>query len=254
MAWAGPLALAIMRLMERETRIGGAAREFPSTRWSLIRSTREPHERRRALEELLQLYWKPLYFFVRRRGASVEEAKDTVQGFCVHLIEGDFLANPDPAKGRFRSYLRVAIDNFRRNQYERGAALKRGGGVRTVSLDFEIAERHLGGASGTAEQSFEREWALGVMERSLSQLEEEFRAGRRRGPFEAVVGYFRGVDVPSQEHLAKAHGMTVSQFKSFLHRTRLRFRELVRDEVSQTLEDTEDVDAEIGVLIEALRT
>jgi hypothetical protein len=188
------------------------------------------------------------------RGASVDEAKDAVQGFCAYLLERDFMAGPDPVKGRFRAYLRTSIDNYRRNEYQRGTALKRGGGVRTVPLDFDVAERHLAGEPGPAERIFEREWALGVMERSLSRLGDEFRLGKRHGPFEAVVRYFRCSDVPSYERTANEHEMTVPQFKSFLHRTRVRFRELVREEVAETLTETDDTDHEIGMLIEALRT
>src|SRR5262245_20324830 len=100
--------------MRDETAIGGASRDFPSTRWSLILSSRGTGEARRAaLGELLEAYWRPLYFFARRKGRSVEAAKDAVQGFLAHLLEkDDFLARLDPAKGRFRGYLKTALDHW----------------------------------------------------------------------------------------------------------------------------------------------
>src|SRR5579862_3141306 len=99
-----------MSSMRDETTIGGEAMEFPATRWTLIQSSRENDAaRREALDVLLSTYWKPLYFYVRRKGTSVEAAKDAVQGFFAHLLEQDFLSRPDPTKGKFRSYLRTAI-------------------------------------------------------------------------------------------------------------------------------------------------
>ncbi len=241
--------------MEEETLIVGSAREFPETRWSIVRSARQDAPTRRAaLEELLTKYWKPLYFYVRRKGNSVEAAKDSVQGFCVHLLERDFFAKPDPARGRFRAYLRVAMDNYLRGEHERQSAQKRGGGVKTLSLDFEVAERALGDTTEAADAAYDREWAVGVMERGIERLEDEFKQGVRRGPFEAVVRYFRFAERLPYEETARRHNMTVSQFKAFLYRTRKRFRDLVREEVSQSLVDAASADEEIDALIRALQS
>ena len=92
------------------------------------------------------------------------------------------------------------------------------------------------------------------MERSLKRLEDEFKQGARRGPFEAVVGYFRFAERLPYEETARKYSMTVSQFKAFLHRTRQRFRALVREEVSQSLVDTASADEEIEALVRALQS
>jgi RNA polymerase sigma-70 factor (ECF subfamily) len=240
--------------MERETTILDGGRDFPETRWSLIRSARrDPQARRNALEELFAAYWMPLYFYARRRGSGVEAAKDAVQGFVVHLLEHDFLSRPDAEKGRFRAYLCTSFHNFLASEHERERAQKRGGGVRTVALDFELAENRLREAAEAADAAFEREWALGVMERSLKRLEEEFREGVRKGPFDAVRSYLQAART-SYEDCAREHGMTVPQFKAFLHRARTRFRELVRQEVAQTLADPSGSDDEISELLRALRS
>src|ERR1700681_4443145 len=119
----------------KETAIGGAGREFPDTRWTLVTRSRESAEGRgRALEGLLAAYWKPLYYHVRRKGRSVEDSKDAIQGFFAQLLDREFLERLDPSKGRLRGYLRTAIDNYLHNRHEADAAKKRGGRARTVAL------------------------------------------------------------------------------------------------------------------------
>ncbi|MEK7866789.1 MAG: sigma-70 family RNA polymerase sigma factor, partial [Planctomycetota bacterium] len=101
-----------------ETASGGEAREFPATRWTAILAARDDDAaRRRALEDLIAAYWKPLYFYVRRKGLRVEEAKDAVQEFLVHVLEKDFLGRADPQRGRFRGYLKASFDHFLVNRH-----------------------------------------------------------------------------------------------------------------------------------------
>lgn len=241
--------------MPEETGIGGHAREFPSTRWSLIMSSREkPESRGHALSELLTTYWKPLYFYARRKGLNIETAKDAIQGFFAHLLERDFLERLDPAKGRFRSYLRAALDNYLVNLHESRSAQKRGGGVRTVSLDFELAEADLPGTADDPVSAYDREWALGVMERALGALERELESGARRGSFEVARKFFDlGGAAPPYAQAAADCGMSVPQFKAFLHRARIRFRELVRQEVAHTVHDSGEDETELDELLKALR-
>jgi DNA-directed RNA polymerase specialized sigma24 family protein len=250
---ARPIRSVILFPVAKETEIGGGARDFPATRWTLILASREtPEARVRALRELLEAYWKPLYFYVRRKGLAVENAKDAVQGFCARLLEQDFLDRLDPAQGRFRGYLKTGIDNHLRNLHESRTARKRGGDSRTVALDFEVAERDLSLAPSEPDAAFDREWAVGVMERALAKLRAEFEAGERKGPFDVALKFFRPGEPPSYAEAAGESGMTQVQFKAFLHRARERFRRLVRDEVTQTLPDAAEVDAELAHLVKAL--
>jgi RNA polymerase sigma-70 factor (ECF subfamily) len=232
--------------------MGGEAREFPPTRWTLVRSAAQgPEARRAAMEELLALYWKPLYVYARRKGRSVEDAKDAVQGFCAHLLDRDFLARLDPGKGRLRAYLRASLDHYLINEHEREAAQKRGGGARIFSLDIDVAERELGGGADEPGAAFDRAWAVGVMDRALGRLRQEFETGRRAGPFELVRAFFGFGPAPSYEEAARAHGMSLPQLKAFLHRSRERFRELVREEVAHTV-DGDEAESEITQLLRAL--
>lgn len=239
--------------MRGETAIGGPARGFPSTRWTLFLSAAaDPAARQRALEELATEYWKPLYCFARCRGLGVEESKDAVQGFLAQLVERDFPAL-DPARGRLRSYLRTGLANYLANLHERDAARKRGGGARPARLDFDLAERHLDGAARGPEAAFEREWALGVMERALGALERELERRAGRGRFTVLRRFFQAGEAPDYASAARECGLSLTAFKVFLHRARARFRELVREQVRETVAGPGDEEQELGDLFRALR-
>ncbi len=237
--------------MVEETAIGGAAREFPRTRWTLVASSRESAEaRRRALGELLAAYWKPLYAYARLKGLAIEAAKDAVQGFFAELLERDFLASLDPARGSLRAWLKTSLANFLVNQHEGSVAQKRGGGRAIVSLDVDVAERGLA-AADAPDAAFDREWAVNVMERATARLRREFESGDRKGPFDLVLRFLGFGEAPPYAEAARQAGMSVVQLKAFLHRARVRFRELVRGEVADT--SGGDPEAEIGELLRALR-
>jgi RNA polymerase sigma-70 factor (ECF subfamily) len=235
-----------------ETAIGQGGRTFPTTRWTRILEARESEESRRAaLAELVTTYWKPLYFYLRRKGEDRERAKDTVQGFFAHLLERDFLARLAKEKGSFRAYLRMALDHYRANVREAESAAKRGGGARTVSLDFDVAENELRGAAEDPLAAYDRAWAVAVMERALAKLETELAKGTRTGSFDAVRRFFGSGEPPSYAEASAACGMSVPRFKAFLHRARERFRRLVREEVGHTVDGA--ADGEISGLLDALR-
>lgn len=228
--------------------------DFPETRWTLILSSRTGERaRREALEAMLAAYWKPVYHYVRRKGLDADAAQDAVQDVFAQLLEKDFLAKLDPQRGRFRSYLRTAADHLLVNQHEKRTAQKRGGGAATLSLDFDVAERELGTTAGSPEAAYDRDWALGVMDRALGRLKGEFADGTRKGPYDVALEFFRVADPPSYADAAQRAKMSAAQFKAFLHRTRVRFRELVRAEVADTVAEGAHADREVADLMAALR-
>ena len=226
---------------------------FPATRWTLIFAAREdPEARRAALETLLATYWKPVYFYVRRKGLSVEAAEDATQGLFLHVLEHDLFARADPARGRFRSYLLTSLDHYLVNQHERGAAVKRGGRVKIVALDTGVAERDLAAAPDDPGRAFDREWATGILDRALARLRREYEEGRRKGPADVFLSFFRMDAAPSYAEAAAACGLTTVQFKAALHRARERFREILREEVAPTVSDDAAADDEMRALLQAL--
>jgi RNA polymerase sigma-70 factor (ECF subfamily) len=228
---------------------------FPTTRWTIVLRSREGEpERRAALEALLPLYWKPVYFFLRRKGLSVAAAEDATQGFFVHVIEHDLLPRVEPSRGRFRSYLLTSLDHYLINLHERESAVKRGGRMKIISIDTVLAERELPAAAVDPTGAFEREWAESVLDRAVRKLAVEYETGRRKGPAGAFLRFFRlDEDPPSYDTAAAECGLTPVQFKAALHRARGRFRELVLEEIADTVPADGDPEAELRALLQALR-
>ncbi len=229
---------------------------FPTTRWTLVVASRQgTEERRAALEELLSIYWRPVYVYARRKGLDRPAAEDAVQGFFLRLLEQDFPDRLDPEKGRLRGYLKAAFDHFVVNLHLKDAAQKRGGGQRHLPLDAVLVERELAAAPEPPDAAFEREWAVTVMEHALARLRREYEDGRRKGDVETVLRFFRLDGAPpSYEEAAAACGMTPPQFKAALHRARSRFRAILREEVAGTVGDDDAADAELADLVRILRS
>jgi RNA polymerase sigma-70 factor (ECF subfamily) len=224
---------------------------FPATRWTLVLAARErPEQRREALEALVAPRWKALYVLARKRGLPPAEAEDAVQSFLVRLIEGDLLARLDPARGRLRSYLKTALAHHLVNLHEHGQAAKRGSGGRAVPLDD--VEALLAAPAPSPEALFDRAWALQLFEEALATIERELATGERKGPFEVLRELFRFGETTPYPELAARHGMSVPQLKSFVHRAKGRFRQILRAQVADTVAEGDDVDAEMGALLEAL--
>ncbi len=209
---------------------------FPTTHWSLILAGRnDTPARQELLGSLIETYWRPVYVYVRAKGLNADDASDTVQGLFAQLLERDFVRRLDPARGRLRHYLKASADHYVINRHERDAAARRGGGLRPVPFDTELIERTLDTRELGPDRAYEREWALGLMERALLRLRSEFESGRRRGDAATLLRFFGFDAPPSYEEAAAACGMSAAQFKAALHRARRRFRELLRAEVGATV-------------------
>lgn len=229
---------------------------FPSTRWTLILSAREsPDARRAALDDLLARYWRPLYAYARRKGLDRNQAQDAVQGLVVQLLEKDFLTRVDPGRGRLRSYLCTSLQHYLINLHEKERAQKRGGDVATLSIDVALAERALATIPVEPEAAFHREWALLLLDRAMQRLRQEFEAGKRKAPFEVVEAFFSTESTrepPSYQQVAEKYAMTIPQVKSLLHRSRVRFRELAREEAADTVAEASEAADELRELMEHL--
>ena len=226
---------------------------FPNTRWTLILAAqRGEAAEKAALEQLFSTYWKPVYFFLRRKGLAPAAAEDAAQGFFLQLLERDFLPRLDPARGRFRSYLLRSLEHYLVNLHERDTARKRGGDYRFVPLDVALAERELPAAPEAPGAAFDREWALGLMERALCRLAREYEDGTRKGRADVVLRFFGLGEAPSYAEAARDCGMTAPQFKASLHRARARFREILAEEMAATVDGPEEAEHELGELMRAL--
>jgi RNA polymerase sigma-70 factor (ECF subfamily) len=205
--------------------------------------------------ELAGLYWFPLYAYLRRKGNSPPQAEDLVQGFFTRLLEKDVLATVDRSKGKFRSFLLASLKNFLANEWDKSQAQKRGGGQNTLSLDALDAEARYAAEPAdkmTPERVFERRWALAVLEQVLMRLREEY-AGRGQGAtFAALEQVLVGGHGAGYAQIAERLSMTEDAVKVAGHRLRRRYRQLLREEISQTVSEPALIDEEIRQLLGSL--
>jgi RNA polymerase sigma-70 factor (ECF subfamily) len=224
---------------------------FSATRWTIIYAAR--NDSPEALEALYKRYWGPLYAYIRRSGASKEEAEDLVQGFFCELLSRDFLKKVAPDKGKFRSFLLACYKNYASNVRDRAAAVKRGGGTALLSLEAQGLEGaytiepvdHL-----TPEKLYLRRWALAVMENVLAEVAAEY-AGRSE-MFRIIEPFLRKETECRYREAAEQLGMSENAFKQAVYRLREFYKSRFRLAVAQTLSPNENVDQEIQELLAAL--
>ncbi len=231
---------------------------FVTTHWSVVVTAGRSDTTRAqdALAKLCQTYWFPLYIYVRRRGHSSEDAKDLTQEFFARLLEHNWVKAADQAKGRFRSFLLSAMNCLLADEWDKARAQKRGGGVPLVPLQFDTAETRYGVEPAddvTPERSFERRWALTLLEEVLKRLQAEYEAEGKAELFAALNPCLVG-ERTSQPYveLAAKLGMNEGAVKSAVHRLRQRYRQLLRDEIAQTVADPAEVDEELRHLFAVL--
>ncbi|MCB9921544.1 MAG: sigma-70 family RNA polymerase sigma factor [Planctomycetaceae bacterium] len=212
-------------------------------------------ESRAALASLCETYWYPLYVYIRRKGHQAAEAQDLTQAFLAELLERDRLQLADQERGRFRFFLLTALNNFIANQWRRDNAQKRGGGCVTLSIDVEAGEaryRHEPFHELTAERIFERRWALTLLERTLEQLRDEYVKAEKGDLFEALKGHLgQGAATPYRE-IGDNLGMSETAVKVAAHRMRKRCGQILRQEISHTVDDSTAIDAELQQLFTAV--
>jgi DNA-directed RNA polymerase specialized sigma24 family protein len=237
---------------------GSRGHDFIATRWSIIMTARDldaGSAYRRAMAELARTYWAPLYAYLRRNGHPPERAEDLTQSFFARLIERNDLRSVDAAKGKFRSFVLVALKHFVANELDKERAQKRGGGVRTISLSDAEAE------SGyriepidtlTPEQAFNRRWAMTVLSRVVNRLRAEYRRRDQLPLFDAIQGTLTGEVTAGYATLAGQLGTTEGALQVAAHRMRKRYRELLRLEVAQTVSDPALVDEELRELLDSV--
>lgn len=217
-----------------------------------------PHapEARGALEDLCRAYWWPLYAYLRRRGIHGERAADLVQGLFADLIEKGRLAQADGERGRFRGWLLAALKFHVSHENERDRAVKRGGGALHVPLDTGEADRRWQLASSTgldAERTFERAWALAVLDAALLRLEQRMEREGKSVLFSALKPFLTAEpDAASLRTIAQMLGSTEGAVRIAAHRVRQAWREEIRAEIASTLDDVRDLDDEVRALFSAL--
>jgi RNA polymerase sigma factor (sigma-70 family) len=227
---------------------------FATTHWSVVMRAGDSQSpgATAAMERLCQTYWYPLYVFVRRKGHSHEDASDLTQAFFAKFLEKRYLKSVDVNLGKFRTFLLTSMTHFLANEWDKSQAQKRGGGQRVISIDDATAEERYRLEPlehTTPETLFERRWAQTLVGVVLDRLAVETAEER----FEVLKRFLlEDKGAVSYEDAAARLGMSVAAITSAIHRMRARFRALLVEEVSNTVDTPEAVESELRHLLAAL--
>jgi RNA polymerase sigma-70 factor (ECF subfamily) len=235
---------------------GGAS--FATTHWSVVAQSAltDVPEAANALAQLCELYWPPIYSFIRRRGYTPSDAQDLTQSFFAFFLRTKAYAHTDRLHGKFRSFLLVSVKNFLADNWDRNQAMRRGGGYQFIPFDPQTAETFYDTASSpdsTPEGLFELRWAKAVTAGALNSLRQEMEFEGKLKLFEQLKSFVAGGSVlPSYDDASAHTGLPRATVKTHVHRLRQRYREIVRREIARTVSAPHEIDEELHYLCNVL--
>jgi RNA polymerase sigma-70 factor (ECF subfamily) len=241
------------------TGVGGHGQPvFVTTRWSVVLAARDPAspDSARALETLCRAYWYPLYAFVRGSGHSPHDAQDLTQSFFAVLLAKDYLRVVTPEKGRFRTFLRMAIKRYLMNEWDKQRSQKRGGGAATVAFDTTLAEQRFQEERSDAlgpDAIYDRRWALTLLDEAMARLEQEYATAGKTAEFQQLKPHLtagRG-EIPYAA-IAAACATTEGAARVAIHRLRKQFRETFRAVIADTVATPAEAEEELRHVLEIL--
>ena len=212
---------------------------------------------RDALESICRDYWPPVYSFLRKSGRNRPDAQDLTQGFFETLVAKDLLQVANQEKGRLRSFLLGALKRFLSRQAERASTTKRGGGISFLPLEVQTAEEEFERelrSEETPESLYERAWAAHVVARARHALEAEYGEKGKSELYQELQKFLEWNPASaSQEGSAERLGMTLANLRTNIYRLRGRLRELLEDEIAETVLDAGQVEEELEHLVQILQ-
>ncbi len=233
---------------------------FATTHWSVVLAAGhgDTVEAQDALTHLCRVYWYPLYAYARRRGQSPHDAQDLTQEFFARLLEGNWVAQADRQRGRFRTFLLSAMQHFMANEWNKAHAKKRGGTQPVLSLDDDSPEKRYlmePAEKSTPETLFERGWALSLLNDVLQRLQDEYRRDGKAAWMEAMRPALTAErEAIHYAEIAGRLGITENAARVGVHRLRRHYRRLIQEEVARTVASPDDVKEEMRHLFQALTT
>ena len=230
---------------------------FATTHWSVVLSAQQEANSKsaEALEELCRAYWYPLYAYARRSGHSPADAEDLTQGFFARLLEKEYLKAASREKGRFRTFLLVALKRYIANEWDRQHAKRRGGFAPILSIDQEAAEGrftcepvdHL-----QADVLYDRQWAMTLLERTMARLQKEYTASGRAKLFDHLHNCIaKDESSLSYAEIGARLNLTEAAVKMAVHRLRARYRAVLLAEIADTVSSPAAVEEELAHLFSA---
>lgn len=232
---------------------------FATTHWTAVLAAGRKHTPQSdlALEQLCKTYWFPLYAYVQRRGHSKEDAEDLTQAFFAKFLEKNYLENLSNDRGRFRAFLLASLKHFLANEWDKSQRQKRGGRVTHFSLDWQTADTQFQVAANATspDQEFDREWAVALLAKVIERLQTECEMDGRAEQFQELKIFLSaGKSAIPYSDVAKNLGVEEGAVRVAVHRLRKRYRQLLVEEVAQTLADPTQADEEMKALFAAFDT
>lgn len=229
-------------------------RRFQTTRWTLVLAAGDATapEAGAALASLCEIYWSPVYAFIRRSGHDADAARDLTQAFFVRVLEKNYFGDARRDRGRFRTFLLTAVRNFLSNQRDWENAKKRGGGVAPISLEQHDGERvyQLEAVEHTTpEHLFQRRWALTVIGAAMNRIRTRYEEGGKADLYARLRPYLTGAEPPSYAQLAEGLAVTEGSLRVAVHRLRRQFAAALRDLIAETVAEPGEVDEELKYLL-----
>jgi len=234
----------------------GLPRHFQTTQWSVVLTAaqRSTPEGRAAFSDLCERYWYPLYAHIRRNEPDVHRAHDLTQSFFAKVMEKNYVADADPRRGRFRTFLLTSLQNFVANEWDKMNAKRRGGGRMHLSLKLDEGDRRFSLEAmdaSAAESCYERRWAIELLGCVLNRLKLEYANTKRQDVYDQLKQYLLPGPWPAYRDVAERLGMTEGAVKVAVGRLRKRYQILLRNEIRETVSDPSDVEDEVGALFRA---
>jgi RNA polymerase sigma-70 factor (ECF subfamily) len=224
---------------------------FPETRWTLISHLSDPAKVDAALDQLCRVYWGPIYAYLLQSGKTHPEAQDLTQEFLEMVVRQRLLERANRESGKLRSWLLSALRNFLSNAHRYETRQKRGSGAYFFPLDSDdvIPElKRVVSKELSPDEAFDRAWVAVLLRRVLDLLAQQYRDAGRQREFDALLPWLVDTGDESQSDAATKAGLTPANFRVQLHRLRGRYRQILRQEVSATLEREEDYEQEVEYL------
>jgi RNA polymerase sigma factor (sigma-70 family) len=231
---------------------------FRTTLWTEVLQAADGSspESEAALARLCQTYWGPVYAFIRKKGHSREEAEDLVQGFFARFLEKNFVSRANRNRGRFRSFLMTSVQHYLHDAHDRATRAKRGGACKLISLDASLVEKECADLLRDSDDpavTFERRWASAILDQVMKRLASEHQESGRRKVFEELQPHLWGEsEAAPYSELSARLGLSAVNLRVLGHRMRQRFRELLREEIAQTVSEPSEIETELQYLMRVI--
>jgi len=243
--------------VSNESNDGAKRGQFPLTRWSVVvQAQADDAGAEKALSELCETYWFPLYVYARRVGNSPADAEDLTQAFFAKLIEKGYIGQVDRERGKLRTFLLTSMKNFLSDEWDKTQALKRGGGHSFIAIDQVDAEQRYAlepRDEESPDRMFEKRWALTLLENIVNELREEFEASGKGEIFAALQSFLAWNSADeSYKEAAEKVGISENAARVTVFRMRKRFGELMRRNIADTVATEAEVETELNYLMEVI--